>query len=69
MKLLQAVVIIFFNPILFLICSSTFSKMCKQRIQWHVEECSVANVTNRFKASTLIDPAVPAKGNIESRKL
>jgi hypothetical protein len=31
----------FFNPILFAICTVTFSKLRKQRIQWHVEECSV----------------------------
>jgi hypothetical protein len=30
-----------FNPILFAVCTSTFSKLCKQPIQWHVEECSV----------------------------
>jgi hypothetical protein len=32
----------FFNPILFAICTSTFSKLYKKRIQWHVEECSLA---------------------------
>jgi hypothetical protein len=29
------------NLILFAICTRTFSKLFKQRIQWHVEECSV----------------------------
>jgi hypothetical protein len=32
----------FFNPILFAICTNTFSKLCQQRIKQHVEECSVA---------------------------
>jgi hypothetical protein len=42
----------FVIPISFAICISTFSKLCKRRIQWHVEECSLAlPVTNRFKAS------------------
>jgi hypothetical protein len=30
------------NPILFAICTSAFGKLCKQRVQWHKEECSVA---------------------------
>jgi hypothetical protein len=34
--------IFFYNPILFAVCTSTFSKLCKQHIQQHVEECSVA---------------------------
>jgi hypothetical protein len=29
------------NPILFAICTSTFSKLCKQRIKYHVEGRSV----------------------------
>jgi hypothetical protein len=32
----------FCNPILFAICTSTFSKLCKQRIKWQVEGRSVA---------------------------
>jgi hypothetical protein len=32
----------FCNLILFAICTSTFNKLCKIRIHWHVEECSVA---------------------------
>jgi hypothetical protein len=36
----------FGNPILFAACTSTFSKLCKRRIQWHVEECSVALLCN-----------------------
>jgi hypothetical protein len=36
----------FWNPILFAICTSTFSKFCKRRIQWHVEERSVAILCN-----------------------
>jgi hypothetical protein len=32
---------IFWNPILFAICTSTFRKLCKNRIQWHVAESSV----------------------------
>jgi hypothetical protein len=39
-------IIIFLNPILFAICTSTFSKLCKRRIQWHVEECSLALFCN-----------------------
>jgi hypothetical protein len=31
----------FCNPILFAVCTSTFSKLCKERVQWHVEEWSV----------------------------
>jgi hypothetical protein len=37
--------LIFFNSILFAICTSTFSKLCKNvntYIQLHVEECLVA---------------------------
>jgi hypothetical protein len=37
---------ILFNPILFAICTSTFRKLCKWHIQWHVEECSVALLCN-----------------------
>jgi hypothetical protein len=41
----------FCNPILFAICTSTFSILCKD-IQWHVEECSLALLyNNRFKDS------------------
>jgi hypothetical protein len=39
----------FCNPILFAICTSTFSKLCKNMytcIQWHVEECSVELLCN-----------------------
>jgi hypothetical protein len=36
----------FGNPILFAICTSAFSKLCKRCIQWHVEECSVALLCN-----------------------
>jgi hypothetical protein len=36
----------FCNPILFAICTTTFSKLCKTCIQWHVEECSVAFLCN-----------------------
>jgi hypothetical protein len=36
----------FCNPILFAICTSTFSKLCKKRIQWHVEECSLVLLCN-----------------------
>jgi hypothetical protein len=39
----------FCNPILFAVCTSTFSKLCKNMytcIQWHVEECSVALLCN-----------------------
>jgi hypothetical protein len=36
----------FCNPILFAICTNTFNKLCKQRLQWHVEECSVAFLCN-----------------------
>jgi hypothetical protein len=32
----------FYNSILFAICTSTFSKLCKQRIKQHVERRSVA---------------------------
>jgi hypothetical protein len=39
-------IFIFSNPILFAICTSTFSKLCKIRIQWHVEECLVALLCN-----------------------
>jgi hypothetical protein len=27
------------NPILIAFCTSTFSKLCKQRILWHIEKC------------------------------
>jgi hypothetical protein len=37
---------VFCNSILFAICTGTFSKLCKRRIQWHVEECSVALLCN-----------------------
>jgi hypothetical protein len=30
------------NPIMLAICTSTFSKLCKQRTKWHVEGRSVA---------------------------
>jgi hypothetical protein len=40
------IVFLFCNPILFAICTNIFSKLCKQRIQWHVEECSVALLCN-----------------------
>jgi hypothetical protein len=39
----------FFNLILFVICTSTFSKLCKNMytcIQWNVEECSLALLCN-----------------------
>jgi hypothetical protein len=36
----------FRNPILFAICTSTFSKLCKRHIEWHVEECSLALLCN-----------------------
>jgi hypothetical protein len=39
----------FWNPILFAICTSTFSKLCKDMytcIQWHVEECLAALLRN-----------------------
>jgi hypothetical protein len=36
----------FCNPILFTICTSTFNKLCKKRIECHVEECSVALLYN-----------------------
>jgi hypothetical protein len=36
----------FLIAFLFAICTSTFSKLCKRRIQWHVEECSVALLCN-----------------------
>jgi hypothetical protein len=32
----------FFNPILFAICTNPFSKLCKRRIERHVEEYSLA---------------------------
>jgi hypothetical protein len=38
----------FRNSTLFAVSTSTFSKPCKKRMQWHVEECPVAN---RFMAS------------------
>jgi hypothetical protein len=37
--------VFFCSPILFAICTITFSKLCKRtykNVQWHVEECSVA---------------------------
>jgi hypothetical protein len=34
--------VIFCYPILFAICTSLFNKLCIKRIQWDVEECSVA---------------------------
>jgi hypothetical protein len=37
----------FCNPILFAICTNTFSKICKKTcIQWHVEVCSLALLCN-----------------------
>jgi hypothetical protein len=41
-----AVHIFFCNTILFAICTTTFTKLCKKHIQWHVEECSVALLCN-----------------------
>jgi hypothetical protein len=40
---------LFCSPILFAISTSTFGKLCNKRIkriQWHVEECSVALLCN-----------------------
>jgi hypothetical protein len=34
------------NPISFAICTSTLSKLCKQHIKQHVEECSVMHLCN-----------------------
>jgi hypothetical protein len=39
-------ILYFWNPILFAICTNIFSRLCKRRIQWHVEECSVALLCN-----------------------
>jgi hypothetical protein len=36
----------FCNPILFAVYTSTFSKLCKKRIQWHVDDCLVAHLSN-----------------------
>jgi hypothetical protein len=36
----------FGSPILFAICTNTFSKLCKKRLQWHVEESLVALFCN-----------------------
>jgi hypothetical protein len=38
------------NPISFAICTNTFSTLCKNmytHIEWHVEECSVALLSNK----------------------
>jgi hypothetical protein len=45
----MAKIFFFGNPILFAICTSTFSKLCKNMytcIQGHVEECSLALLCN-----------------------
>jgi hypothetical protein len=36
----------FCNPILFTLYTSTFNKLCKKRIQWHVGEFSLALLCN-----------------------
>jgi hypothetical protein len=41
------------NSILFAICTDTFSKLCKQRIKWHVEEWSVALLCSYYVQSLL----------------
>jgi hypothetical protein len=44
--------LIFLNPVLFAVCTSTLSKLCKRHLQWHVKECSVALLcNNRSEAS------------------
>jgi hypothetical protein len=43
----DATLIFFCNSILFSVCTSTFSKLCKQCIQCHVEECWVALLHNQ----------------------
>jgi hypothetical protein len=37
---------IFVNRILFAVCTSTFNKWCKRRIQWNVEKCLVTLLCN-----------------------
>jgi hypothetical protein len=44
----RMMIFFFCNLISFAICTSTFSKLCKQRVQWHVEECSVAFLCNKW---------------------